>query len=146
MKKEFFQTVGIVFVLIILFGIHQKFFIEQLEFAFTESELLIDVEVARTAQDRKVGLSGRDEIGEVEGVLFIFDYPDYYSFWMKDMNFEIDIIWIDKNKKIVDLSKNISPETWPNYFQPEREVKYVLEVTGGFVKSNEIKVGERVSF
>lgn len=101
---------------------------------------------AEVPENYSQGLSGRKFLPEQEGMIFIFEEPDYYSFWMKDMNFEIDIIWIDKNKKIVDLSKNISPETWPNYFQPEREVKYVLEVTGGFVKSNEIKVGERVSF
>ena len=51
----------------------------------------IKVELAITPEARAQGLSGRPSLSENEGVLFVFDKPDKYSFWMKNMNFPLDI-------------------------------------------------------
>jgi uncharacterized membrane protein (UPF0127 family) len=60
----------------------------------------IYVDVAYSSLDQQRGLGGKQEIGANQGMLFVFDRPGKYIFWMKDMNFPIDIIWIDKNLKI----------------------------------------------
>src|SRR3989344_573955 len=65
----------------------------------------IRVNLATTDAAREQGLSGRENLKEEEGMLFVFDYPDKYSFWMKDMNFPIDMIWIIENKKIIYIKK-----------------------------------------
>src|SRR5690606_29625859 len=65
-----------------------------------------NIEIADTDQARQKGLSGRQKLPRGSGLLFIFPKPDYYSFWMKEMNFPIDIIWLDSDKKIVDIMVN----------------------------------------
>lgn len=79
-------------------------------------------------------------------MLFVFDRADYHSFWMKDMNFAIDIIWIDESKKIIDITRNAEPESYPNIFKPRLPVRYVLEVTSGWSKENNIQIGAQVDF
>ena len=59
--------------------------------------------------NRLKGLSIKNTLNESEGMLFPFDTPGEYSFWMKDMKFPIDIIWIDSNYKIVYIEKNLQP-------------------------------------
>ena len=61
-----------------------------------------NVEVAKTPKDQQLGLSGRDGISDDQGMLFAFDTPDYYNFWMKDMKFPLDIIFIN-NTKIISI-------------------------------------------
>lgn len=101
----------------------------------------IKVEIADTDEKRERGLSGRKSLGKNEGMLFIFQLPAKYSFWMKDMFFPLDIIWIDENKRVSAISKNIFPETYPASFSPSEDVKYVLEVNAGWAEKNGVKVG-----
>ena len=58
----------------------------------------LQVDLALTDEEKARGLSGRESLDEDEGMLFVFDVPGNYGFWMKDMNFAIDIIWL--NEKI----------------------------------------------
>lgn len=102
----------------------------------------IKAEIADTEEKRSRGLSGRKNLPEGAGMLFIFEIPAKYSFWMKDMRFPLDIIWIDENKKIIAISENISPNTYPTSFSPSDPVKYVLEVNAGWVGKNKIKTGD----
>lgn len=75
---------------------------------------VFSVDVAITEPQVKKGLGGRQSLSNDYGMLFVFDRKDRYSFWMKDMQFPIDILWINDNK-IVDISKNVSviPEGKP---------------------------------
>lgn len=102
----------------------------------------IVVEIADDDKERNQGLSGRKSLGKNEGMLFIFPLSAKYSFWMKDMNFALDIIWIDENKQVSAVSKNIVPETYPASFSPSDTVKYVLEVNAGWAEKNNIKEGD----
>jgi uncharacterized membrane protein (UPF0127 family) len=104
------------------------------------------VEIADNKLKRKMGLSGRDFLPENQGMIFIFDKPDYYSFWMKNMKFPIDIIWVDENWQIIDITEKISPESFPKSFQPKKPIKYVIEVNAGFVEKNNIKIGDKINF
>ena len=63
---------------------------------------------------------------------------------MKDMYFPIDIIWIGENNTIVDITKNLSPRTYPKTFSPKTEAKYVLEVNSGYVEAHGINIGDLV--
>ena len=101
--------------------------------------LMAEVVSHRTSRAR--GLSGREMLGEREAMLFIFDEPDYYGIWMKDMKFPIDIIWLDDELKIIGLEKNINPNTFPEKFSPPSPAKFVLEVNGGWSDENKIKEG-----
>ena len=106
----------------------------------------IKAEIVDSDEERNKGLGGRKSIGKDEGMLFIFPTPANYSFWMKDMRFPIDIIWIDENKKISAISENVSPDTYPTSFSSSEPVKYVLEVNAGWVDRNGLKMGEKVEF
>jgi len=106
----------------------------------------IKIEIAYTPEMQEKGLSGRKEIKENEGMLFIFKNSGKYPFWMKDMNFPIDIIWLDQDKKIIFFKENVLPNTFPETFVSEKEAKYVLEVISGFSQKNNLKIGEIVEF
>lgn len=107
--------------------------------------------VAKTNDERIRGLSGRESLENNEALLFVFDKEDNYGIWMKDMNFSIDIAWLDKNKKIIYIENNVSPETFPKTFYPtnnefDSKTLYVLETNANFFLENNIKVGDFLNF
>lgn len=106
----------------------------------------LKIELANTTEKQIRGLSGRESIGEEEGMLFVFSEKGKNYFWMKDMKFPIDIIWIDENLKIIYIKNNALPESFPDFFGPEEDSKYVLEVLGSFSEKNNLKVGDSVIF
>ncbi len=91
-------------------------------------EQIIEVEIADTNEERAQGLSGRETLEIGHGLLFVFETPGIYSFWMKDMKFPIDIIWIDEHWTVVGVERGVTPETFPKSFLPNSPVKYVLEL------------------
>lgn len=107
----------------------------------------ISVELADTGAKRAQGLSGRDPLPAGTGMLFIFDQPGVYPFWMNQMKFALDIIWIDKGK-IVDIWANAPPplagQAIPRY-SPKAEALYVLEVNAEFVAEESLKIGDIVT-
>ena len=112
------------------------------------SELLIgdktiSVEIADTVRERMLGLSGRVSLSSDTGMLFVFDEPGKYGIWMKDMNFPIDILWLDNLYTVVDIQKNVSPETFPEVFVPENPALYVLEMNAGAVDEYNVKIGDK---
>ncbi len=109
------------------------------------------VDVADTKDKRQKGLSSRDQLPFSEGLLFVFDSPSQYAIWMKGMKFAIDIIWIDENKKIVDIAADAVPEPDKRdgelkIYQPRGPAKYVLEINAGLAKLNNLQIGDAVGF
>ena len=104
------------------------------------------VEVVSTGADRAQGLSGRPCIAADQGMLFIFDKPGRYPFWMKDMKFPIDIVWVGEDHKVVGLDINVAPSTYPDLFVPEKPAQYVLELQANRAKDLKIDLGNSVSF
>lgn len=104
------------------------------------------VRVADTEKTRMQGLSGVEQLGITEGMWFVFPQVGYYAFWMKDMNFPIDIIWIDENFIIIDRVVNVSPDTYPKTFTSSGPVKYVLEIPAGTADLHGFTIGELVIF
>lgn len=106
----------------------------------------IQVEIADTQEEQIKGLSLKESLGNREGMLFVFDKPNKYGIWMKDMNFSIDILWIDDDFNIVNIKQNAKPESYPEIFRPETLITYVIEVSADFVKNNNISIGDKVIF
>lgn len=88
--------------------------------------------LARTPAERTRGLSGRERLAEGQGMLFIYEREDRYGFWMPDMRFSIDIIWLDADMRVVDVKENATPESYPEVFEPKAPALYVLEVPAGY--------------
>jgi len=110
------------------------------------ADLELSAEIVDSPEKQALGLSGRESLGENEGMLFVFEVADNRYFWMKDMNFSIDIVWIGENKEVVDIIKNVTPESYPEKFSPKTPAKYVLEVNAGFSDEYKIKIGDLVEF
>jgi uncharacterized membrane protein (UPF0127 family) len=146
--KNIFKLFLISFVILFLFNISSTqntqpvSDIKYVNFGDTK----IKVELAISDAERAQGLSGNLSLSEGEGMLFVFDKPNLYKIWMKDMNFPIDIIWFSENKKIVYIQENAKPEDFPALYGPKENAKYVLEVSAGFSEKNKLKVGDKVDF
>lgn len=107
------------------------------------------IEIADTKDKLERGLSGREKLGENEGMLFIMPKDSQPGFWMKEMKFSIDIIWI-KDNKVVEVSENLPVpdeqaqlDNLPKY-SPQQPVDYVLEVNAGWARKNGIKPGTAI--
>lgn len=114
-------------------------------------ENILNIEVADTDIKRELGLSGKEGLALNEAMLFVFNTPGYYGIWMKDMNFAIDIAWLDKNKKIIYLKENVSPQTYPEVFTAQQKSlpilsMYVLETPANYFENSKIKIGDLVEF
>jgi uncharacterized membrane protein (UPF0127 family) len=108
--------------------------------------VVLKVDLALTPEEQQQGLSGRELLIEDQGMLFVFDTPGRYPFWMKDMNFPIDMIWVSEDNHIVFIKKNATPESYPESFVSLKDAKYVLETVSGFADKNNIKEGDTVEF
>lgn len=105
----------------------------------------INVDIADTPALREQGLSGKISLSEDQGMYFIFDRPGIYPFWMKEMNFPIDIIWIDEHMSVVDITQNASPSSFPQTFASRVPVRFVLEVRSGFIERYRVNIGDYTS-
>lgn len=108
------------------------------------NSIQIIAEIADTDEKRTKGLSNRDKLAQNEGMLFIFPKPSFYKFWMKDMKFPLDFIWIDKDT-VVDVSENVpAPKSITEKlmtFTSRVPFDRVLEVNAGIAKSFNIVIG-----
>jgi uncharacterized membrane protein (UPF0127 family) len=106
----------------------------------------INSELALTDNQRNTGLGKRKCIGPEQGMLFVFKKPDYYPFWMKDMKFPIDIIWINQNKTVNKVKADVSPSTYPGSFTNSQPAMYILEIQAGRAQQLNITEGTSLQF
>jgi uncharacterized protein len=106
----------------------------------------LNIEIADTLVLKTRGLSNRDNLDENSGMLFVYDDKQIRNFWMKDVRFPIDILWINDGI-VVGIQENI-PHKLDNLdvvrFKSNMEVSMVLEVNKGWIAQNGIKTGDRV--
>lgn len=107
-------------------------------------DLGVRVNIANSEEERISGLSGKDALTGVDGLLFVFPESEYHSIWMKDMRFAIDIIWISDDLEVISINQNIGPETYPTVFRPTRPARYVVETNAHYVDTFGIKPGQKV--
>ncbi|MEW6035299.1 MAG: DUF192 domain-containing protein [Candidatus Micrarchaeota archaeon] len=107
--------------------------------------LPIDAEIATDSATKMKGLMGRQSLGENEGMLFVFDRPGIYPFWMLNTTIALDAIHIAENGTVVDVLQmepcGLNVTRCKLYF-PREKAKYVLEVNKGFSKDNSIIPGK----
>lgn len=104
--------------------------------------------IADTEEERQEGLSKYEKIEENKGMLFIFEKADSYRFWMKDMKFAVDIIFIKDNKisQIVDNAKPPKDNQELTIYPSTEQVDKVLEINGGLSRKYNFQKGDEVKF
>ncbi|HTR18895.1 MAG TPA: DUF192 domain-containing protein [Candidatus Paceibacterota bacterium] len=102
----------------------------------------ISVELEETPAQQELGLGGRAGLADHAGMLFIFPSNAQHMFWMKDMEFSIDMIWLSQDGTVIYIQPHVSPDTYPEAFGPDAPSRYVLEVPANFAATYGIKVGD----
>lgn len=121
-----------------------NFFIGEDRYAIQIGGSRFYVTVADSQEERIQGLSGTPSIGEREGKLFVFDRSDFHGIWMKDMNFPIDILWVDEDERVVHIEESVQPDTYPQTFRPREPARYVIELHANAVQEHRINKGQTV--
>ncbi|MBU3668418.1 MAG: DUF192 domain-containing protein [Candidatus Taylorbacteria bacterium] len=123
-------TISICIVLAFVFGIYmsipakvKSIDIENIYISGTQYKVIL----ANTDELRRIGLSGRESLPRDTVMVFTFDTPDKYGFWMKDMKFPIDIMWVGEDMRAVHIERNVSPDTYPEAFYPDKPSVMVIE-------------------
>ncbi len=113
----------------------------------TKSEIfhcnITDLEYVVEPAQRTLGLSGRDGLSDAQGMVFVFNQSSRQCMWMKEMKFNLDIVWLDENKKIIKILENVSPDTYPTSYCAD-DTSYVLEVNAGSISRLGLGVGDSV--
>ncbi|MBI5133973.1 MAG: DUF192 domain-containing protein [Candidatus Taylorbacteria bacterium] len=104
-----------------------------------------DAFVSDTDELRSKGLSVFSGLGENQAMLFSFERPGEWGFWMKDMRFPIDIVWVGEDMRIVSFEERVSPSTYPTTFFPKAPAVYVIELSAGTVGRIGAREGDAVS-
>ncbi len=152
---------GVIAVFLVLFFIFKEFMIspesKMNEYPFTkEGELVfsdstgsqkakIEIEIADDEYQRELGLMNRKSMQENQGMLFIFPFERYQSFWMRNTFISLDMIFVDANKTIVTIHKNtqvLSDQSYPS----SKPAKYVVEVVAGFSDKYNIQIGDKIEW
>jgi uncharacterized protein len=115
----------------------------------TVKDLELNADVPTTSELMSKGLAVKNELKENEAMLFIFEESAKHSFWMKDMKFPIDILWLDSASKVVHIERNLQP--CASVFictscSPSVDSQYVLETVAGFAQRHDVKLGSDIDF
>lgn len=116
--------------------------------AFVQFEnSVIKVEIAVTQAEKQKGLSGRSVLPQGQGLLFLYKNSGQRNIWMKDMRFPIDIVWMDANKTVTKVNRNILPSTYPaEVFTAGESTQFILEMPAGGAAKAGILEGQRAKF
>jgi hypothetical protein len=109
----------------------------------------LHVLVANTVNHQIKGLGGRKDLGEYDGMIFIYNSYSRLGFLMRDMRFPIDIIWL-KDAKVVDFVQKVQPEPGVKEidlqrYYPRTEANAVLELSAGWAEKNGLKIGDQLT-
>jgi len=96
--------------------------------------------------ERTEGLAGVKCLRDNQGMLFVFNSSERHGIWMKNMSISIDILWLNTEKQVVYIERNVGPETYPTIFRPDNNSQYVLEMSAGNASRLGIMVGDRLTW
>lgn len=104
------------------------------------------VELALTPEEKSRGLMYREGLDKDRGMLFIYEKEGEYSFWMKNVSIPLDIIWLNKDKKVVYIAEKCHPcpELPCPTIKPDKAAKYVFEINGGLASEMGLSVGNEL--
>lgn len=103
------------------------------------------LEVSDTEEKRIKGLSGRDDLEQGTGMIFVYPQAGNECIWMKDMHFSLDILWLNEAKKVTKIERSVSPGTYPRSFCAGG-TQYVIELQAGEAVKAGVKVGQQIDF
>ena len=145
MKKIFIVLLSLFIIFLILFVNSPRGI--KYSPSITIDKVSFTVDVAKTPQQQQKGLAIYNSLPSNRGMVFLFNQPDYYTFWMKDMKFPIDIIYIRQNK-IVDIFKDVplpaSPLAPLPVLKPKKPADTVLEINAGLSEKYGFNIGDSV--
>ena len=114
-------------------------------FPVTVGTKTLHLERADSEYAQTHGLTNRPSLPKDEGMLYIVTKHQEFSYWGKDMRFATDVIWIGPDLLVVDISRNITPESYPNsIFTPSRPARYVIEMNAGVADATGIDIGDSI--
>jgi uncharacterized membrane protein (UPF0127 family) len=113
--------------------------------SLNSAKVRIDIEFADTEYERQLGLMLRDRMDEKQGMLFVFPTEKYQSFWMRNTNISLDMIFINEQKEIVTIHKNTTPLSEQSY-PSSSPAKFVLEVISGFTDKYNVQEGDKLNW
>lgn len=113
----------------------------------TINKTTFSAEVANTSKKKEIGLSERKSLEQNKGMFFPFEKEGYYPFWMKNMKFPIDILYLKKNKitQIIEEAKPSINNEAPIIYTPQEPIDAVFEINAGLSKKYNIKIGDEVT-
>ena len=106
------------------------------------------VELAVTSEEISRGLMFREHLDPDKGMLFIYKYEGVHYFWMKNTLIPLDMIWINGNREVISISKDVQPcqTSQCPLISPEQKVQYVLELNGGTSDETGLAIGDKITF
>lgn len=142
-KKSLITLIAIAVVAILLFSLQSSLRAQKNYVRIGGQQ--VSVKIAQTTEEQRQGLSDTAELKQGTGMLFVYDRYTTPQFWMKDMNYPIDIIWI-RDDQVIGAVENVPVpalgQKLPRYSSDE-PINYVLEVPAGFVAKYGIVQGSR---
>lgn len=97
------------------------------------------LEIADTRLKQIRGLTRRESIPENYGMVYVLDAPSRYAYWMKEMLFATDVVWLDAFYRVIDLEAGITPQTYPKIYEPDQPALFVLELPAGSIQKAGIR-------
>ena len=142
-KKIILYSMGVVLALGLLLAGSILYTPAQAHLQVGGKTILLDI--AQTTAQQQQGLSGRKNMANNRGMLFIFSQSGATCFWMKGMEFPLDMVWLNGAKQVVYLQQSVSPKSYPKQFCPSTPAKYVIELNAGQAKALDITLGKTLN-
>ena len=118
---------------------------EKIDLSIYNKNITFNVEVAKTIEERRIGLMYRKKLLNNEGMLFIFPREKIIQLWMKNTYIPLDVIFISENKVIVDIKKNMEKLS-ETIVKSKVKSRYALEFNAGLINKLDIEIGDKVLF
>ena len=118
---------------------------EKINVSIYNKNITFNVEVAKTIEERRIGLMYRKKLLNNEGMLFIFPREKIIQLWMKNTYIPLDVIFISENKVIVDIKKNMEKLS-ETIVKSKVKSRYALEFNAGLINKLDIEIGDKVLF
>ena len=118
---------------------------EKINVSIYGKNITFNVEIAKTIEERRIGLMYRKKLLNNEGMLFIFPREKIIQLWMKNTYMPLDVIFISESKEIVDIKKNMEKLS-ETIVESKVKSRYALEVNAGLINKLDIEIGDKVLF
>lgn len=142
------SSIFLVAAVIVFFNVDTVLPKQEIKIQTSRTTYSLIVEVAKEREEQQIGLMGRETMDIDEGMLFVYEAEVTPAYWMKNMEMPLDILFIDKDQKIIHIAKDVPPCTSSGddceLYSPSSPIKYVLELRAGFTDEFKVGVGDVV--